>query len=121
MPYRQDFDPDYVPSETAAAKAKQISPEELDIHWIKRIGWRGKRPGLRGGNFDEVKRVLADGWPVAAGADHSRLLVGYVDDPTSPGGGYFYTKDSGLGRFDRVTYEFVQTKVNDAYWVEPKH
>ena len=120
MPYQQKFDSSLAPSEAAAATAKEIGADNFEINWIKRIGRRGRRPGLRGWRFDEVKQALADGWPVAAGAAHSRLLVGYVDDPASPGGGYFYTKDSGIGRFDRVTYEFVQTEVNDAFWVEPK-
>ena len=120
MPYQQKFDAKLAPSDAAAATAKEIGADKFEIHWIKRIGRGGRRPGLREGRFDEVKQALADGWPVAAGAAHSRLLVGYVDDPASQGGGYFYTKDSGIGRFGKVTYEFVQTEVNDAFWIEPK-
>ncbi len=74
--------------------------------------------GLSDAQFAEIKRVLAAGWPVAAGSDHSRLLVGYRDDATAPGGGVFSTKDSGVGRFDEVSYEFVKTRVADAFWVE---
>ena len=66
----------------------------------------------------EIKAVLAIGYPVGAGAEHSRLLVGYHDDLKQPGGGVFFTKDSGSGKFDEVTYQFVKTKVGDVFWVE---
>lgn len=56
--------------------------------------------------------------PVAAGASHSRLFVGYVDDEKEPGGGVFLTKDSGS--YSRVTYEFAKTQVNDFFWVDAK-
>ena len=62
--------------------------------------------------------MLAAGYPVAAGSGHSRLLVGYRDDATLPGGGEFITEDSALARFDKVTYEFVRTQVADVFWVE---
>ncbi len=66
----------------------------------------------------EIKRVLRTGNPIAAGSGHSRLLVGYKDDATKPGGGTFITKDSALNRFDEVTYEFVRKDVCDVFWVE---
>ena len=62
--------------------------------------------------------MLAKGYPVAAGSSHSRLLVGYADDPGQPGGGFFLTKDSGKAAFDLVTYDFAKTKVGDVFWVE---
>jgi hypothetical protein len=119
MPYRRNFDATYQPSESAQERARTINADCFQIHWIKKIGRRNNEPGLQGERFEEAKRVLAAGWPVAAGAGHSRLLVGYKDDAASPGGGIFYTKDSGIGRYDQVTYEFVKTQVNDAFWVEP--
>jgi hypothetical protein len=45
----------------------------------------------------EINGVLAKGWPVAAGSEHSRLFVGYRDDPTKPGGGLFIVKNSATG------------------------
>ena len=57
-------------------------------------------------------------YPVAAGAEHSRLLVGHRDDPKRPCGGMFFTKDSGTGKCEEVTYHFVKTKVGDVFWVE---
>ena len=119
MPYRRNFDATYQPSESAQERARTINADCFKIHWIKQLNRRSGGAGLREDQFEEVKRVLAAGWPVASGASHSRLLVGYKDDATSPGGGIFYTKDSGLGRYDEVTYEFAKTQINDAFWVEP--
>jgi hypothetical protein len=68
----------------------------------------------------EIKAVLAIGWPVAAGAGHSRLLVGYHDDPQQPGGGVFFAKDSGSGKHKQVTYDFLKTKVHEVFWVEAR-
>jgi hypothetical protein len=68
--------------------------------------------------MQEIRRVLASGYPVASGASHSRLLVGYKDDPAAPGGGIFLTKDSGSGRFDSITYDFAIKEICDAFWVE---
>ena len=65
-----------------------------------------------------VKSTLAKAYPVASGASHSRILVGYEDDPNQPGGGIFYTQDSGIGKFSTVTYEFAQKNMNDLFWVE---
>ncbi len=70
------------------------------------------------GQFHEIKAVLAMGWPVAAGASHSRLLVGFRDDSQQPGGGFFIAKDSGAGGYRQVTYKFVKRKVADVFWVE---
>lgn len=115
MPYTRRFDPDLAPSEEAKRQAKEISDKGFKIHWIKR--WRSGS-GLNDKQFAEAKEVLASGLPVASGASHSRLLVGYADDPEQPGGGVFYTKDSGSGKFSQVNYEFAKTKMNDAFWVE---
>lgn len=115
MPYQRRFDPALAPSDEAIENAKEIQSLGFKFHWIKHLG---TRPGARDYQMKELKSVLASGYPVAAGASHSRLLVGYEDDPNQPGGGVFFTKDSGSGRFDRVTYEFVERQINDAYWVE---
>ena len=66
----------------------------------------------------EIRQTLAKGWPVCAGSDHSRLLVGYVDDAKQPGGGKFITRDSGLGDYGEVTYDWTRRHVYDLFWVE---
>jgi hypothetical protein len=115
MPYTRRFDPELAPSEEAIKSAKQIRELPFEVHWIKPIGGAA---GVTPEQLVEIKRVLASGWPVAAGASHSRLFVGYVDDEKEPGGGAFLTKDSGSGSYSRVTYEFARTHVNDVFWVD---
>lgn len=115
MPYRARFDPALNPSDKAREKAKVVLGYPLKVHWINPLK---KAPGLTDQQLSEIKDVLAKGWPVAAGSSHSRLLVGYLDDPRQPGGGILITKDSGPGAFDTVTYEFAKTKIADVYWVD---
>ena len=115
MPYGRRFDPELAPAPEVVAKARELVAGGLAIHWIRPLT---KEQGLSDEQFREVKTVLAQGWPVAAGSDHSRLLVGYQDDAAQPGGGTFVTKDSGAGGYGQVTYEFVRTRVGDAFWVE---
>ena len=99
-----------------AARIRDESREALAIRWI--VPWKAATFGVNDEQFAEIKRVLALGYPVAAGSGHSRLLVGYRDDDKAAGGGVFITEDSALNRFDEVTYEFVRTKVADVFWVE---
>lgn len=115
MPYTRRFDPELAPSDEAKQKAKDLFARGFEIHWIN--PWKRKQ-GLREEQLTEVKKVLAAGWPLAAGSNHSRLLVGYEDDPEQPGGGILLTKDSGSGKFSQVTYEFARTQINDVFWVE---
>jgi Papain family cysteine protease len=115
MSYQPKFDPALKPSDEAKADAKKVLAQKLKVHWIN--PWK-KEQGLTDKQIIEIKEVLAKGWPVAAGSDHSRLLVGYIDDDQKPGGGIFITKDSGSGKFDSVTYEFAKTKIGDAFWVD---
>ena len=115
MPYKDRFDPQLKPSEAAFESAKQIESLGLIVHWVK--PWNSK-PGVTDKHLLEIKKVLAKGYPMAAGANHSRLLVGYRDDPDQAGGGTFLTKDSGAGAFKTVTYEFVKENVRDLFWVE---
>ncbi len=119
MPYQPAFDPTRAPSPKARAEARRIRDESRDalaVHWI--VPWVPDRFGVSPEQFAEIQRVLALGYPVAAGSGHSRLLVGYRDDTGSAGGGVFLTADSALNRFDEVTYEFVRTQVADVFWVE---
>ena len=115
MPYRRRFDPELIPSDDASREAKALRERDFQIHWIVR--WK-KSSGLTDEQMQEIHGVLASGYPVAAGASHSQLLVGYRDDAKEPGGGVFTTKDSGSGSFGSVSYEFVKNEVNDAFWVD---
>ena len=115
MPYQKRFDPKLKPSDQALERANEIRGLELRIHWIN--PWQPKA-GLTQAHLQEIKRVLATGYPVAAGSSHSRLLVGFTDDPRQPGGGRFVTKDSGASACNYMTYEFALEKVGDVFWVE---
>ncbi len=68
----------------------------------------------------QIKQTLVNGWPVGAGSGHSRLFVGYRDDPNQPGGGRFITKDSAVGGYARVTYKWAKSNVCDVFWIEPE-
>jgi hypothetical protein len=115
MRYRRRFDPEFTPSDEAKKHAKEIGDQAFEVNWIKQIRPEGR---LSDKQFQEIKQTLAKGFPVAAGAAHSRLFVGYKNDESKPGGGIFLTKDSGEGRFSEVTYEFAKRELNDAFWVE---
>jgi len=115
MPYQPNFDPKLQPSNQAADAAKEMIKQGFQIHWIRPLRLD---EGLRSWHMQEVKEVLASGWPVAAGSDHSRLLVGYVDDPSQPGGGFFRTKDSQKRQYATVTYEFAKDRIHDVFWIE---
>jgi len=119
MPYHDAFDPKLAPSPAVLAEANKTREEcraALVVRWI--VPWQSNRFGVGDAELVEIKAVLARGYPVAAGSGHSRLLVGYRDDPKIPGGGTFLTEDSALARFDQVTYEFVRKDVADVFWVE---
>jgi hypothetical protein len=119
MPYQPTFDAAEAPSPAASAEAARIREESHGVivtHWI--VPWTPNHFGVDDQQFAQIKSVLARGYPVTAGSGHSRLLVGYHDDPAKPGGGIFLTEDSALARFDEVTYDFVRTQVADVFWVE---
>lgn len=119
MPYQKALDVKATPSAEATAEAARVHEGARDtimVHWI--VPWTPNRFGVNDEQFAELKRVLASGYPVAAGSGHSRLLVGYRDDQDVAGGGACITEDSALNRFDEVTYEFVRKDVADVFWVE---
>lgn len=119
MPYLEVYDPALAPSPAALAQAAALREESragLAVHWI--VPWEPNRFGVNDAQFAAIKAALDRGFPVAAGSGHSRLLVGYRDDPALPGGGAFLTQDSALARFDEVSYEFVRKEVADVFWVE---
>lgn len=114
MPYRAAYNPADVPGAAARKRAEALRTAGLRFNWIQKIQ---PRPGLSDAHLAEIKAVLATGFPVAAGASHSRLIVGYEDNPALAGGGRFFTKDSGSGRFDEVTFQFAKTQMSDLFWV----
>lgn len=79
MPYQSAFDPTIAPSAEAAEEANRIREQSRDVivvRWI--VPWSADHFGVNDDQFAEIKRVLALGYPVAAGSGHSRLLVGTV-------------------------------------------
>jgi len=114
MPYERRFH-NTQPGDMARDDAKSIREAGFQIHWIRQ--WSNKSE-LTDDQFNAIRKTLAAGWPVCAGSNHSRLFVGYVDDPDLPGGGKFLMRDSGVGRYDEVTYEWAREHVYDLFWVE---
>ena len=117
MPYKHPYDPARAPSAAALVSANTILNLGLKTQWIKR--WNMNRP-MSERQFQMILDALRKGYPVAAGSDHSRLLVGFSMDANQPGGGTFVSKDSGLGGYGEVTFEFVKTRVYDAFFVTEK-
>lgn len=139
MPYREKFDPASKPSPEAIAHAKENSSHGLKLHWIKE--WDDRR-GVSEKELAEIKRTLARHWPVCGGLlwpkskklndnvlsvvprkdvvdGHSVLLVGYRDDPSQPGGGLFYFRNTaGDTRGSSMTYDYAMTYMNDAVWID---
>ena len=114
MTYEEKF-PNTSPTEAAKRDAEANRELGFKVHWIRR--W-SKESGLTDKQFAEIRQTLADGWPVCAGSDHSRLLVGYVVDAKQAGGGKFITRDSGLGDYGEVTYDWTRKHVYDLCWIE---
>ncbi len=114
MPYAAAFDPERKPSAEALADAAKIRDLGFTVHWIN--PWK-PQAGLTTEHLDEIRQVLALGWPVCLGASHSTLAVGYADDPAQPGGGRIWIRDSAIGACRPITYEFVLAKIGDVFWV----
>ncbi len=138
LPYRAAFDPKLEPSAAALQAARELRAG-LRLHWIK--PWN-PHTGLTEAEFAEIKRVLSQPWPVCAGLrwpkaerwkndilemappegvfdGHSVLLAGFRDDPSLPGGGMFFIRNSGRGvREGGMTYEYARTYMNDAVWID---
>ncbi|MCA9258690.1 MAG: hypothetical protein KDA61_05805 [Planctomycetales bacterium] len=117
MPYRPSFEPELQPTPEVVEAAQRIGSLNFRIHWIKR--WQAE-PGLNDEHLQSIKQQIAAGTPVAAGASHSRLLVGYADAPQNPdgGGGHFVALDSATGAYETVSYAFVKANVADVFWIE---
>lgn len=140
MPYQEDFDPDFKPSDEAIAQAKELKSQGLKLRWIKE--WDVNK-GVDERQLAEIKKTLDRRWPVGGGFlwpenrkweaenvlkvvpraevvdGHSVLLVGYCDDPTQPGGGVFlFRNTAGSRRESLMTYEYALAYMNDAIAVE---
>jgi hypothetical protein len=139
MRYLDHFDTTLQPSEKSIASAKEIRALGLQPHWIKE--W-DPRKGLTDEQLAEIKRTLQKKWPVGGGFlwpkqsqwennvlqivpreavrdGHSVLLAGFRDDKTQPGGGVFLIRNSGSASLDgMMSYEYVQTYMNDAVWID---
>ena len=115
MPYQGEFNPGRRPSDAAIAAGSKFAELGFEFHWI--MFWR-REPGMRAWQLKDIRETLAKGYPVGFGSSHSRLIVGYRDDETTPGGGVFFTKDSGSARYDFITYRWVRENAQDAFWVE---
>lgn len=138
LPYREAFDPAAEPGAPAREQAKACQALGLELHWIKQ--WDPNR-GLSAEELTEVRRTLAQGWPVCGGFlwpkkeewkdgvlqvcpreavrdGHSVLLVGYRDDPAQPGGGeLLFRNTSGRRREGRFSYAYLRAYMNDAVWI----
>ena len=116
-PYAATFAADATPPPAALVDGGRLLGEagvRLQIRWLKPPD--GKK-GLDDAQFAAVQQALADGWPIAAGSGHSRLLVGYRSDANVPGGGVFLTLDSALAAFAEVTAVYVQGELFDVFVV----
>lgn len=139
MPYQPTFDATHRPTKTALEHAHALRQAGLRRHWIKK--W-DVATGLTDAQFDQIKNVLAQQWPVCGGFrwpkreqwnggvlqmaspenvfdGHSVLLVGYRDDPQQPGGGVFYIRNSARrSRDSAMPYAYVRAYMNDALWID---
>jgi hypothetical protein len=141
MPYEIKRDPGHSPSPKARVNAKERS-ERWQAHWIKR--WDVKRQ-LTKAELNMIKEALAAGHPVACGLrwpkkldsaeiiqvpppgqvddGHSIAFVGYEDDPTKPGGGVFFFRNSfgpqwGDKGYGVMSFGYVLAYANDALWLQ---
>jgi hypothetical protein len=141
-PYHRSFDPKLQPDTAVLQRAEALRKTGLRLDWIK--PWN-VRTGLTDQQFQGLKRVLRQRWPVCGGFrwpraerwaegvlqmappdrvfdGHSVLLVGYRDESEQAGGGVFLVRNSGGGVHDgALSYEYVRAYMNDAAWIGPAH
>ncbi len=142
MTYRTKFDPELEPSAAALATAEWAKKQGVVFHWLKSTHFK---PGLTKKGFENIKRVIASGWPVCGGfcwtnktawkydnmidykpkddmvlneGGHSMLMVGYIDDESQPGGGVFILRDSGAGRYGFMPYAHARDYLMDHGWLD---
>jgi hypothetical protein len=134
-PYRETFDPAWLPSKEANRQAHSFRLDGFELSWIKK--W-DVETGLADEELEAILESLRAGLPVCAGMrwpkspewddatlrmcpaedvfdGHSVLLVGYTLDATEPLSGAFMARDSaGGGRYISLPIEFVRPYTNDA-------
>lgn len=139
LPYREVYDPKLEVSKTCLGNAAEYKDLNLGLYFMKE--WDAER-GLTPAEFRAVLKKIDQGWPVMCGMrwqkeakiedgtivwvpaedvfdGHSILFVGYVEDQTVEGGGYFWVSDSGSNRNDmKISFRFARDYANDACWVE---
>lgn len=115
MPYGAKFDPSLSPTDEALAGAAEIRDLGLRLRWIRE---NDGKAGVTDGQLAEVKRILTQGIPVAAGSYHSLLFVGFEDDASQPGGGRFLLRDSGSGHEGEMSFAEAKTRLCDVFWIE---
>ena len=135
LPYQTAYDAGLTPSAELLRSAQAATNTPLRLTWIK--PW-DVRTGLSDAQFAEIRRVLASGWPVAAGLrwpkrerwmngvlqparpeevfdGHSVLVCGYRDETAQPGGGVFLIRNSGgPAREGSLAFGYARDYVNDA-------
>jgi hypothetical protein len=114
MPYQRVFNTSIVPTENAMNAARQIWEMKPKWNWLA----RDSMSGLTGAHIAAIKRVLARGWPVAAGGEHCMLLVAYADDDRQAGGGIVVARDYATSRNKRMTYAEVQRRFDSLLWIQ---
>jgi hypothetical protein len=114
MPYQRVFNATYVPTENAMNTARQVWEMKPKWNWLA----RDSTQGLTTAHIAAVKRVLARGWPVAAGGEHCMLIVAYTDNSSQAGGGIFLMRDYATSRNKRMTYAETQRKFDSLLWVQ---
>ncbi len=114
-PYAPAFDPSLEPTADAIASANRTRALGLRLHWIKR---NNGKAGICDDHLEEMKRVLALGWPVCAGSGHSVLLTGYSDGWIREQDGWFLVRDSGGAPQARMPFEEAKSRLCDVLWIE---
>ena len=147
MPYAKKKDSPHKPSRAALQDATGRA-ERWRVIWIRH--WAVNRT-VDAREFHAIKQALARGHPIACGLrwpksstgddrllqvppvdkvedGHSVAFVGYEDDASKPGGGFFRIRNSwgpGWGHegYGLLSYAFVRAYLNDALWLEwgPPH
>ena len=138
MPYQAKFSADAQPNAAASEDARTRLSLGLQLHWIK--PW-DVQTGLTPQHLAEIKSTLKRGWPVCAGLrwpknqkwingvlqmcppeavydGHSVLLVGFRENPSKPGSGFFIFRNTSGGNHGEMPFEYAAAYMNDAAWIE---
>jgi hypothetical protein len=113
-PYRAAYDPRDRPSDAALADAKAALDPPLRLNWLK----PQHKAGLSEEQVTRLRQVLASGWPICVGWDHSTLYVGYQADPDFPGWASFIRLNSALAAYDRITVEEASREVYEILYLD---